>query len=191
MLSTGCWFIQCINQRPAVEKLASGIFLVAVDGGWSSWSQWSHCTKNIGGIQMRIRRCVNPHPQWGEKPCPGPDVTVIRGCTNISHCGEGISQMLKNLFAYYSMPLTTFSVLFPVYFFWDFKQKLCFVRYITDSFHFWNSTPWWVVKTFNSMQWHGKIRLKNPCALYISQTKENVSCLRQNLIVAMGAAPGL
>ena len=129
MLSTGCWFIQCINQRSAVEKLASEIFLVAVDGGWSDWSQWSHCTKNISGIQLRIRRCVNPNPQSGRKPCPGPDVTVIRGCTNISRCREGISQMLKNLFANYPMPLTTFSVLFTVYSFGGFKQKLCFVRY--------------------------------------------------------------
>ena len=86
-----------------IEKLASGIFLVAVGGGWSDWSQWSHCTKNIGGIQLRIKRCVNPNPQWGEKPCPGPDVTVIRECTNISRCPKGILQMLKNLFAYYPM----------------------------------------------------------------------------------------
>ncbi|KAK2565633.1 Scavenger receptor cysteine-rich domain superfamily protein, partial [Acropora cervicornis] len=63
-------------------------FLVAVDGGWSGWSQWSHCTKNIGGIQLRIRRCVNPSLQWSRKSCPGPDVTVIRGCTNISRCRE-------------------------------------------------------------------------------------------------------
>ena len=80
-----------------IEKLASGIFSVAADGGWSDWSQWSHCTKNISGIQLRIRRCVNPNPQWGEKPCPGPDLTVIRGCTNISRCHKGILQILKNL----------------------------------------------------------------------------------------------
>ena len=96
MLSTGCWFIQCINQRPSIEKFASGIFLVAVDGGWSGWSQWSHCTKNISGIQVRTRGCVNPNPQSGQKPCPGPDVTVIRGCTSISQCHEGTSQLLKN-----------------------------------------------------------------------------------------------
>ncbi|XP_015762583.1 PREDICTED: scavenger receptor cysteine-rich type 1 protein M130-like [Acropora digitifera] len=50
--------------------------------------QWSHCTKNIGGIQLRIRRCVNPSSRRGRKLCPGPDVTVIRGCTNISRCPE-------------------------------------------------------------------------------------------------------
>ncbi|XP_044166473.1 scavenger receptor cysteine-rich domain superfamily protein-like [Acropora millepora] len=71
-----------------IENLVSGIFLVAVNGGWSDWSQWSHCTKKINGIQVRIRRCVNPNPHPFDKPCPGPDVTVIRGCTNISRCRE-------------------------------------------------------------------------------------------------------
>ena len=99
-----------------IEKLASGIFLVAVDGGWSDWSQWSHCTRNINGIQVRIRQCVNPNPQSGRKPCPGPDVTVIRGCTNISRCREGISQMLKNLFAYYPMPHHDFLSLIHSYY---------------------------------------------------------------------------
>ena len=75
-----------------IKDLSPGIFLVAVNGGWSDWSQWSHCTKNISGIQLRIRRCVNPDPQSGGKPCPGPDETVIRGCTNISRCPKGISQ---------------------------------------------------------------------------------------------------
>ena len=75
--------------------------------------------------------------------------------------------------------------------FGDFKLKTMFFSDKTDSFHFWNSITWWVVKMFHSMQWHGKIRLKNPCALNISQAKENVSCLRQNLIVARGAARGL
>ena len=120
MLSTGCWSIHCINQHPTIEKLAFGIFLVAVDGGWSDWSQWSHCTRNINGIQVRIRRCVNPNPQSGEKPCPGPDVTVIRGCTNISRCPEGISQMLKNLFAYYPMPPHDFPSLIPSLRIWGF-----------------------------------------------------------------------
>ena len=118
------------KSKSNIEKLASGIFLVAVDGGWSDWSQWSFCTKNISGIQLRIRRCANPSPQAVGKPCPRPDVTVIRGCTNISRCRKGISQMLKNLFAYCPMPPHDFlchvhSLLICL--FGDFKQKLCFV----------------------------------------------------------------
>ncbi|XP_044182828.1 hemicentin-1-like [Acropora millepora] len=79
-----CAIKQPRGSEPSIEKSQSINVIVVVDGGWSDWSQWSQCTKNISGIQLRIRRCVNP--QSGEKPCPGPDVTVIRGCTNISRC---------------------------------------------------------------------------------------------------------
>ena len=115
-----------------MEKVASAIFLVAVDGGWSDWSQWSHCTKNISGIQLRIRRCVNPNPQSGRKPCPGPDETVIRGCTNISRCRKGISQMLKNILLIIRSPLTSFSMLITVHLFGDFKPPFV-LSHLTDS----------------------------------------------------------
>ncbi|XP_067023937.1 scavenger receptor cysteine-rich domain-containing group B protein-like [Acropora muricata] len=81
-----CAIKQPRGSAPSIEKFQSINVMVVVDGGWSVWSQWSHCTKNISGIQVRIRRCVNPNPQSRGKPCPGPDVTVIRGCTNISRC---------------------------------------------------------------------------------------------------------
>ncbi|XP_015756364.1 PREDICTED: netrin receptor unc-5-like [Acropora digitifera] len=83
-----CAIKQPRGSEPSIEKSQSINVIVVVDGGWSDWSQWSHCTKNISGIQLRIKRCVNPNPQSGRKPCPGPDVTVIRGCTNISRCHE-------------------------------------------------------------------------------------------------------
>ena len=60
-LSTGFSFIECINQHAMFENR---VFVVAVDGGWSDSSQWSHCTKNVNGIQMRTRQCVNPKPQF-------------------------------------------------------------------------------------------------------------------------------
>ena len=67
---------------------------------------------------------MNPDPQSIKKKiCPGPDLTVIRGCTNISRCREGISQMLKNILLIIQSPLTTFSVLFTVYLFKDFKPR--------------------------------------------------------------------
>ncbi|XP_015779245.1 PREDICTED: hemicentin-1-like [Acropora digitifera] len=81
-----CAIKQPRGSEPSIEKSQRINVIVVADGGWSDWSQWSHCTKNIGGIQLRIKRCVNPNPQSGRKPCPGPDVTVIRGCTNISRC---------------------------------------------------------------------------------------------------------
>ncbi|XP_067025339.1 scavenger receptor cysteine-rich domain superfamily protein-like [Acropora muricata] len=83
-----CTIKQPRAPEPSIEKSQSINVIVVVDGGWSDWSQWSHCSKNIGGIQLRIRRCVNPDPQSDSKPCPGPDLTVIRGCTNISRCHE-------------------------------------------------------------------------------------------------------
>ena len=76
-----------INQHAIFENQ---IFLVAVDGGWNDWSQWSHCTKNVNGIQTRTRQCVNPKPQFGGTLCTSPNSTAMRGCTNISTCRQGI-----------------------------------------------------------------------------------------------------
>ena len=75
-------------------------FVVAVDGGWSDWSQWSHCTKNVIGRQMRTRQCDNPKPQFGGKLCTGANATAMRGCQNISRCRQGISKLLKKNFVY-------------------------------------------------------------------------------------------
>ena len=78
--------------------------MVAVDDGWSDSSQWSHCTKNVNGIQMRTRQCVNPKPQFGGTLCTDPNATAMRGCTDISRCRQGIGQILKKKFVYYPTP---------------------------------------------------------------------------------------
>ena len=67
------------RMHKSTSKLENRIFLVAVDGGWSDWSQWSHCTKNVNGIQMRTRQCVNPKPQFGGKLCTGPQCNSYEG----------------------------------------------------------------------------------------------------------------
>ena len=85
--------------KPAVQ-----LFSVAVDGCWSDWSKWSQCTRNVNGIQMRTRRCVNPKPQFGGKLCTGFNATAMRGCTNISRCRQGIWQIVMNNFVYYPSP---------------------------------------------------------------------------------------
>ncbi|KAK2556118.1 Hemicentin-2 [Acropora cervicornis] len=39
-------------------------------------------------MQMRTRRCVNPEPQFGGKPCAGPNATAIRECGERSRCRQ-------------------------------------------------------------------------------------------------------
>ncbi|XP_053349644.1 SCO-spondin [Clarias gariepinus] len=43
-----------------------------VDGGWTPWSAWSHCSVTCGeGNQIRTRACVNPPPRNNGTHCPG------------------------------------------------------------------------------------------------------------------------
>merc|ERR1712236_130756 len=43
-----------------------------VDGGFGQWNHWSSCTKSCGtGSRDRKRKCDNPVPQAGGKPCSG------------------------------------------------------------------------------------------------------------------------
>ncbi|XP_022799542.1 SCO-spondin-like [Stylophora pistillata] len=54
--------------------------LCPVDGGWSSYSGWTSCTKSCGtGTQERTRSCTNPRPQHGGKPCQG-SAQLVRSC---------------------------------------------------------------------------------------------------------------
>ncbi|XP_067401591.1 A disintegrin and metalloproteinase with thrombospondin motifs 12 [Emydura macquarii macquarii] len=44
----------------------------AINGGWGTWSSWSHCTRTCGaGVQSAERHCNNPEPQFGGKYCTG------------------------------------------------------------------------------------------------------------------------
>ncbi|CAJ1070867.1 complement component C6 [Xyrichtys novacula] len=53
------------------ERRAPDYTSEEVDGYWSCWGPWSNC----GGImkRRRTRRCDNPAPLRGGKPCTGPD----------------------------------------------------------------------------------------------------------------------
>ncbi|TTG32354.1 Complement component C8 beta chain [Bagarius yarrelli] len=42
--------------------------VMAVDGNWSCWSEWSPCT---GRVKKRTRQCNNPAPQNGGGSCQG------------------------------------------------------------------------------------------------------------------------
>ncbi|XP_047448122.1 A disintegrin and metalloproteinase with thrombospondin motifs 13 isoform X2 [Mugil cephalus] len=48
---------------------------VVVHGSWSSWSEFSTCSRTCGGgVTLRTRQCNNPRPAFGGKDCEGPDI---------------------------------------------------------------------------------------------------------------------
>ena len=57
-------------------------------GGWSGWSRWGDCSRTCGGgVSFRTRRCDNPRPAYGGRPCPGKS-EEFRLC-NIYRCIRG------------------------------------------------------------------------------------------------------
>ncbi|XP_062608445.1 coadhesin-like [Saccostrea cucullata] len=61
------------------------IHLKAVDGGWSSWGEWSTCSLTCGsGGKSRERSCTNPSPQYGGADCSGESEETVpcntQGC---------------------------------------------------------------------------------------------------------------
>ncbi|XP_041854768.1 A disintegrin and metalloproteinase with thrombospondin motifs 13 isoform X2 [Melanotaenia boesemani] len=48
---------------------------VVVHGSWSSWSEFSSCSRTCGGgVSLRTRQCNNPRPAFGGNDCEGPDI---------------------------------------------------------------------------------------------------------------------
>ena len=55
---------------------------VVVNGGWSSWLEWSECSVSCeGGTKTRDRTCDNPAPDTGGAPCAGSN-TETTNCNN-------------------------------------------------------------------------------------------------------------
>ena len=73
----------CLNLKQI--RLNSVIYLIAVDGGFSDWDDWTPCTAECGGgDQTRSRRCDSPAPQFGGLDCVG-DFTECQRC-NLDPC---------------------------------------------------------------------------------------------------------
>ncbi|MED6286602.1 hypothetical protein CHARACLAT_007748 [Characodon lateralis] len=50
-------------------------FSVVVNGSWSTWSEFSSCSRTCGGgVVLRTRECNNPRPAFGGNDCEGPDI---------------------------------------------------------------------------------------------------------------------
>uniref|UniRef100_A0A3P9LNY6 ADAM metallopeptidase with thrombospondin type 1 motif, 13 n=1 Tax=Oryzias latipes TaxID=8090 RepID=A0A3P9LNY6_ORYLA len=46
-----------------------------VHGSWSSWSDFSSCSRTCGGgVTLRTRQCNNPRPAFGGVDCKGPNI---------------------------------------------------------------------------------------------------------------------
>ena len=72
-----------INNFISIPKLYR-----SVDGGYSSFGEWSECTALCdGGLQTRSRNCTKPAPAHGGLDCEG-DSDEIRECNTVPCSGS-------------------------------------------------------------------------------------------------------
>nr|CAH7768425.1 unnamed protein product [Callosobruchus chinensis] len=73
------FWIQHVSSCPILDA--------PIDGGWSTWSDWSSChhktspnSDSFDQCLCQTRQCNNPPPSNGGKPCSGPSIAVSN-CT--------------------------------------------------------------------------------------------------------------
>lgn len=73
-----------------------------VDCGWSSWTQWSTCSRTCDvGVRRRYRSGTNPPQAFGGRPCKGERVGI--DTCSVEPCLGG-----KSLFVIEATPIYKF-----------------------------------------------------------------------------------
>lgn len=67
------------------QKCPPSICPAPIDGHWGRWSDWGSCSKTCNdGQRTRYRKCDNPKPGHGGKPCPGAssvkEMCILKRC---------------------------------------------------------------------------------------------------------------
>ncbi|XP_075749198.1 thrombospondin-1-like [Rhipicephalus microplus] len=64
-----------------------------LDGGWGPWGPW-RCARRCGRSPgKRTRRCDNPTPRWGGRPCRGPHWGA--GLCRLAPCVDDLAGALR------------------------------------------------------------------------------------------------